>query len=766
MDNVTFLNQDTRKPFAWDADSGAFVRPQFSSRWYVQIDLPPQHTLAVYHEGKLVTLIRDDGLQGYRPKADSKKSIEIARDINAVVGLVEVIRCSDQPGIANETLSPGLWTVPANLSADDYREMLDYLKGIAIKYCETAKALVKDIARRQGDFPEIAPHHADIEGVTGLADMIVSIGSCLQQFWPMLTVAPSVELTSEMKTARLDQPVGHRSSHLFRRAVMRPDRPVVTMPTAKASFDTQENRFLAHFLDVLIRVSRVILVDLKAQIKKLEHLLHQPATLPNDVPARLRRQYQLRLDAQRQRLTNEVKQLTSLRDRVADVLAQAHKYIKAGFLKASMRHKQPPDRPSQKLLQGTTYAPLFQSYRDFAHVIDIKRFLQVSDVLDRWHEVSVRPIDDLYEEWLFLKLYEILVGEFHFQPVGSTPKDSLRITPTGLELPKNMPFVLEMYDLSCPGGPCLCQIELTYQPVLKPKLCQKGKLCFDPKVCPTLPCFQKIMVKKDWQDKLTPDISVVAKVNDKVFRFIIDAKYRSYDVQCVESKEMELYRTDDTFATDVLGIAKTKYLNGLACDEHDVQATFIVHTDQGQKWTFWGGERFRQRAPLREEALEALGHPAYWPGHTFGAVFATPLLPDNLSVLLKCFLMYHAELYNICWNCGKRLTVDNGGATPSGVEVADKQVLRKIVEGIENRLYIRGAVYYHCPDCNEFWVLQRCYGPEHHPILKFGDQSFHAGSRTHPDNKWLNICPQCGSDLPAENKSRLPFEKDTSRKRD
>lgn len=101
-------------------------------------------------------------------------------------------------------------------------------------------------------------------------------------------------------------------------------------------------------------------------------------------------------------------------------------------------------------------------------------------------------------------------------------------------------------------------------------------------------------------------------------------------------------------------------------------------------------------------------------------------------------------------------TQDNGGATPGGVEVADKQVLRRIVEGIENRPYIRGAVYYHCPDCNEFWVLQRCTGIEHHPILKFGEQSFHARSRTHPDEAWLNICPQCGSDFPAEGKKINP----------
>jgi hypothetical protein len=771
MDRVIFLNQETHKPFEWDADAGVFVRPQFSRHWYVQVDSPDHGTLAVYFEGKLEKLIWDDSLGGYRLKSDSDKSRERADKINAVAGLVEIVRCAEHPAVPLETLAPGLWTVPASLSSEDYRELLYYLKGIAIKYGETAKALVKGPASRGDNSSPRGSQSVGVSGLIGLADIVIGIGTSLQQVWPRIVVDPSAELVSEMKTFRLDQPASHRSPHFFKQAIMRPDRPSVTLPTAAASFDTQENRFLAYFLDVLIRVSDVILSDLKSQITKLGKSVNQSVRLPEDFPLRLRREYERKCQEQQQRLAKEIEQRTYWLEQITDAQTRARMYINATFLRTSAPHKSPPDRPSQKLLQSTTYAPLFRAYREFAQALDVKRFVQTFDVLDHWQEVAVRPIDDLYEKWLFLKLHQILVDEFHFQPLGLTPEQSLKVTPTGLELPKKTPYVLEMRDPDQPGNPCICQVELVYEPVLQPEPCQKGKPCFvDVETCSSLHCFKKIMVKEegkkrpDWHS-LKPDISLVVKVNCNTFRFILDAKYRSYDAQCVRKEEMDLCSVQDTFEFDVLVTAKMKYLDGLARDGHDVQASFIVHTDPRSKWTFWGGERLSQRAPRRESVLESPGR-SLWPGHRFGAVYATPLASDNLSVLLKCFLMYHAGLYNICWKCGRRLTVDNGGAMPGECPVTGNWTPKQIVERVELGLYKWAAVYYHCPDCNEFWVLQRCDGPQHHPILKFGVRSFHSPSRTHPENNWLNICPQCGSDFPAEDKLRLSFGKDTSRKRD
>jgi len=63
------------------------------------------------------------------------------------------------------------------------------------------------------------------------------------------------------------------------------------------------------------------------------------------------------------------------------------------------------------------------------------------------------------------------------------------------------------------------------------------------------------------------------------------------------------------------------------------------------------------------------------------------------------------------------------------------------------RLGKGGAVYYQCPDCGDFWIYQICFG-KGHPLIKLGWESFHAFSKNHPEKPWLNICPECGSDLP------------------
>ena len=82
MDQPIFLSQETRRPLEWNAEAGVYVRPQFSGHWFVQAQVPPNRVLAIHYENKLIALVRDDALGGYRLKTNSNKTKEIANKVN------------------------------------------------------------------------------------------------------------------------------------------------------------------------------------------------------------------------------------------------------------------------------------------------------------------------------------------------------------------------------------------------------------------------------------------------------------------------------------------------------------------------------------------------------------------------------------------------------------------------------------------------------------------------------------------------------------
>jgi hypothetical protein len=58
--------------------------------------------------------------------------------------------------------------------------------------------------------------------------------------------------------------------------------------------------------------------------------------------------------------------------------------------------------------------------------------------------------------------------------------------------------------------------------------------------------------------------------------------------------------------------------------------------------------------------------------------------------------MYHTGLFNICWHCGKRLTVRNGGAAPSEncpakATWSDEKIVEMVESGNFGSVPITGA---------------------------------------------------------------------------
>ncbi|MFN4968723.1 MAG: hypothetical protein ACK5HI_15620, partial [Pseudanabaena sp.] len=115
-------------------------------------------------------------------------------------------------------------------------------------------------------------------------------------------------------------------------------------------------------------------------------------------------------------------------------------------------------------------------------------------------------------------------------------------------------------------------------------------------------------------------------------------------------------------------------------------------------------------------------------GHQYGAI---ALFPDSdpekanqqLKKIIRLLLQYHLHesLISTCISCGYSLA-------------PQENIFR---QGL--------STYYGCPQCGDFWVVNSCYGTHHH-LLKFSNYFHHKSDHPEHRDKWMFICPECGSD--------------------
>jgi len=205
-----------------------------------------------------------------------------------------------------------------------------------------------------------------------------------------------------------------------------------------------------------------------------------------------------------------------------------------------------------------------------------------------------------------------------------------------------------------------------------------------------------------------PDILIEVLINGMLFsKFGFDAKYRNYRDQGY-----------DRFQKDVIKIAKFRYQKELR-----LKACFILHTDKN--YDYWGEVPFSRFA---QENFRVGQTNNDYVGHEYGAI---ALFPDSdtekanqqLKKIIRLLLQYHLyeSLISTCISCGYSLNP-------------------------KQNIFNQGlSTYYGCPKCGDFWVVNSCYG-DHHHLLKFSNY-FHRKS-DHPEHRdrWMFICPECGSD--------------------
>ena len=225
----------------------------------------------------------------------------------------------------------------------------------------------------------------------------------------------------------------------------------------------------------------------------------------------------------------------------------------------------------------------------------------------------------------------------------------------------------------------------------------------------------------------TPDIYIKSKIGSVQRSYCFDAKYRNYHQQ-----------GSRILVEDVINTARDKYKHGLICT-----ASFILHSDISVD--YWGEVPFDR---FISEKLNANIDELEWPGHGYGAISFVPSHSEDrqLEKILRLLLQYHdSQLAMVCINCGYKLHIGQDARTSWKPDyISEHELARRVINSHEGAGNGTG-VYCSCPKCGNFWIIQSCFGP-HHRLLKFQD-CFHRSS-DHPEfrDKWMYICPECGSD--------------------
>lgn len=250
--------------------------------------------------------------------------------------------------------------------------------------------------------------------------------------------------------------------------------------------------------------------------------------------------------------------------------------------------------------------------------------------------------------------------------------------------------------------------------------------------------YLSLSYEKLTKTKKTPDYTFeffTVKNNKKEYLGVayLDAKYRNYKTQ-----------GNEQFTYDLETTALEKYYLG---KEKNIISSFIVHTDNHEEYTTFGGEkviRLSDNKLINYKDLTSEEKSCIKTSNEFnssekdgylcvnnkiGSFFFTPSNTDNLKKFIVMLLEYHLKIYDVCWNCGevKRITIE-------------KQKTRSSFS----------KIYYRCENCGEFWVKTHCTGTKrkgNHDLLKHID-NYHFLTAD-----WYVACPQCFDGFePSKNK--------------
>lgn len=677
--------------FPLDEDGVPFVK-QFKKRWYIKLDGPWSGGVALESSSPFPLHPVSNSYFWEPTKGLSGDIVRRSGEITAVL--------TDLNGsVLKGSPKASLRIQPANITEQQMNKMI---ADIGIMALTTACCVTRSVPIPLGEgsgVESLGQQWTAGEGVLATATALLDLADVVRNSWSDLEKRPLKSFIAEPGSVDIERM--NPSSQLLVRKLVNPSKRRIFGIKRSESTQCPENEFLCHVLDYYLRDLAKGLAD------SLDSLVIEDISekfIPKINKKRNDHEFRDFIEQSRRKIcdTNAHsailrQQITFVLNRLRDCEAWARQARQADFLK-NVGTPPVPSLTSLRLTESPTYGPI---YTKFSKVMGdaLKPLQKVLHLIENIFQGKVRPTWELYEIWCVAKIYSGFILYTTLKPEANEPDlfQCLSLDKDGsILLPKEREFKLT----SRIENHTNLAITLIYEPNLTNR---KG-------------------------EKRTPDIYIKTKIGfDPIRKYFFDAKYRNYRQQ-----------GSDTLIDDVLDTARDKYQ-----DELEAAACFILHSDS--EVDYWGEvpfDRFLQEnTPDELDELE-------WPGHEYGAISFVPGLNEDSQLRKICRLLfqYHdSSLSTVCLSCGCRLRAgEHLHTTWMPDRISEEDLIYRVINSLGNSGSGTG-VYCSCPNCGDFWVIQSCYG-ESHPLLKFHG-CFHRNS-DHPEfkDKWMYICPECGSD--------------------
>lgn len=717
MPDVEFFHTNTDKPLHLDIEEGRYVWRQYTKgSWYVRVSDPDVKSVFIkigdeefpldkYVSDNCFTLSENVG----RRMADSIER-RTGHSPNPG-GWVALLDLWSSNGKETRRLEPPLYVEPGNLSGTDFDAILERLQALAFFRYSPTQVKRED----RGGSTDGGTEDNEDELLKRAAEKFLALINQVHSDWPLVQVTASRETQLLPKLIDLSSAAGSYSSRLVTKKAQHPHARRVEILMPQESFATVENRFLVFALQEIRQ--RAPLFEGRLTVRSKE--LREEWETKGDREAKLRQSRDQWKQKQIERNTM-ADCMKALAEDIAQAVLKVIPYINEPFLHEVHDYPALPDRPTDRLTRSFAYGPIYGAFCDYQNQPGISFAPLKPGLMQALDSRAIHPACTLYELWVFVELYDMLVHTFGFR------------SPAGVKTGHPLDYV------DSAAG------EIVGDALKGHKFCLELRPANNQQRVVTVGLWYDT---EEWKrcpgaSSLRPDIYLEVTDNKgsnrgRPFMFAIDAKYHSYPGFYMKP-EREKYDVHTVFDLDLLITAKEKYHGKLGCD-----AAFVVHSDANEEYTYWGG---KPPAAVANGAQSGIGD--LWPEHHYGAVFSNPSNTRNLRRLLKCFLMYHAGVESLCWSCQNEIDAET--TYESSEKVYDAEHNHYKTQTVQKPL---SGSRYDCSTCQRSWLRQWCSGKGKHKLLKLGPDTFHSPAET--GSEIGNVaCPSCTSGHPDRRKTR------------
>ena len=696
-------------------DDGIPYIKEYGDYWYVSLDEEWEGGVTLLATPSIPLIRVADKNYWELPEHQRKKVKRRSGDLTFVL--------TDAFGETIEDYSPVILRIySANISEEQMEQMIADIGILALSTaCCVHRSIPVPLGEGSGAESQGQQWFAGY-GILTTATALLQLASTVQNNWEEIERKPLKSAIAEVGPVEINK--SNLSPQTLIRAKLEPGKRRVLGVSRQESTQCLENEFLCYILDVyLIELARGLASSLESlELDDCEDSIVPSLNKKNNRDSRIRsdRAFQEFIEISKQRIETARKQKLRIQGEINRKVSQlrscaiwAKQARSSEFLQNVVTPKD-FDRESLRLIESPSYGPIFSQYMESRGGV-FKALQKVLHLFEHIYRGEVRYTWEIYEIWCVVKLYSGFILYANMKPLETDPSlfEAIEVNEKGtLTLVKNKPFVLRI------KGDKLLKIGITYEPELK----------------------------TETDGLRTPDIVLFTSLNHPKNRednyqslHVFDAKYRNY-------KQQGGHRLIE----DVWTIAKERYLD----EFKSCNSSFILHTDQ--KTDYWGEVPFNQFITERfeEQPHELKEEADDYAEHTYGAISLLPRQDKDRQIkrILRLILQYHnRELSTTCLSCGQKLKEEvDIRASWKPNKMSEGKLIDRVVNWKEGNNVVGTGIYCSCPKCGEFWVVHQCYG-SHHLLLKFKD-SFHRHSK-HPEfkNRWMYICPVCGSDPSLED---------------